>query len=442
MNKRKLKKIKYIYFLYLLLFIVIAIPIYTQQSNKIDNSFYFDAISFRSDSADKSRLDIFLAVPYQSLSFLKVESENFYTKYEIYVTCYDFTGNSVTNKTLEKVVNAPSYLATQGINAESDISVISLDLPEGKYRVNIQVSDLLSSLLYEKSRDFTLINYRKFPFAMSGIMLVSDIFETESKKSITPYLSDNISSFSDGFFVFFETYNQKEGDSVDFVYQVVRDDKVIQTSERHTKFIPSGKTQQYIRIKDLQNLSSGNQFLKVIAMTHSDKKEIDEADYLAITQRTITYLPTLAGSIIDNLDEAVKELRYVATNSQISFIEEGVGKQEKMRRFEDFWESLDPTPNTKRNEAFDDYYSRVEFANLNFKSYAKGWQTDMGMVYIIFGQPTSRERRQDYYNPNRYYERWIYQDNREFIFVDNNGFGDFRLTNTSLVSEKYEYNRY
>jgi hypothetical protein len=65
--------------------------------------------------------------------------------------------------------------------------------------------------------------------------------------------------------------------------------------------------------------------------------------------------------------------------------------------------------------------------------------TDKGMVYIIFGPPVSYERRQDYYNPNRVYERWYYSNNREFLFVDNNGFGDFRLVEPPAVTEKYEY---
>jgi hypothetical protein len=66
--------------------------------------------------------------------------------------------------------------------------------------------------------------------------------------------------------------------------------------------------------------------------------------------------------------------------------------------------------------------------------------TDMGMVYIIYGTPMQVDKRQDTYNPNRRYERWVYQG-KEFIFVDPNGFGDFRLANGTSIVEKYDYNR-
>jgi hypothetical protein len=33
------------------------------------------------------------------------------------------------------------------------------------------------------------------------------------------------------------------------------------------------------------------------------------------------------------------------------------------------------------------YYQRVEYANRQFTSYKEGWKTDMGMIYIVFGEP-------------------------------------------------------
>jgi GWxTD domain-containing protein len=259
--------------------------------------------------------------------------------------------------------------------------------------------------------------------------------------SITPFLDDNISNLEDGFFVFFETYNQKEGDSVDFVYQILEDKKVLEESPKITKYIATGSSQEYIKIKKPTNLSSGSFILKIIALAHLEDAVIEESKYLAITQRTISYVPSFAGNIIDNLDLAIKQLRYVATNSQITYINEAKNNEDKMKKFKEFWDLLDPTPNTQRNEAFDDYYSRIAYANEKFKSYAQGWQTDMGMVYVIFGPPNQVDRRQDSYNPLRYYEKWSYLNNREFVFVDQNGFGDYRLTNSSMISEKYEYKR-
>lgn len=35
------------------------------------------------------------------------------------------------------------------------------------------------------------------------------------------------------------------------------------------------------------------------------------------------------------------------------------------------------------------YYSRVQLANYYFSDYREGWQTDMGMIYVVCGPPGS-----------------------------------------------------
>lgn len=430
--------------IYILFLILSNISIlHSQKAEKSDNLsfFYFDAIVFRSDSMDKSRLDVFIAIPYQSLTFVKAENEEYYSKFVITITCFDFTGNVALEKTENRIVRAKTYAVSQGAFADFDRSILGIYLPEGTFKIKVEVSDLLSKVIYERNREISVVNYRKYPFALSGIMLVSSVYDSEGNQSITPYLSDNVSSLSDGFFGFFETYNQKEADTVDFVYQYLLENNIKFQSAKIPKYIPSGDNQEYIKISKPPVLSSGSYFLKIIAMKHSNDTIISESKFLAVSQRTVTYNPTFAGNVIEDLDLSIKELRYVATNAQLSYINEGVNYNEKLKRFQEFWDALDPTPNTKRNEAFDEYYSRVQYANEKFKSYTQGWMTDMGMVYIIFGPPNTVDRRQDYYNPSRYYERWTYLSNREFIFVDSNGFGDFRLINGTSVVEKYDYNR-
>jgi hypothetical protein len=45
------------------------------------------------------------------------------------------------------------------------------------------------------------------------------------------------------------------------------------------------------------------------------------------------------------------------------------------------------------------------------------------------------------YADSRVYEKWVYADNRQFLFVDNTGFGDFRLSNPITVTDKYRFRR-
>lgn len=432
--------IKFIIYI-LSFFIVTCLFAQTSEKDNISNPIYFDAILFRGASLDNAKLDMYVAIPYQSLSFLRSDKGVFFAKYQINLKCYDRNDYLLEEKTIDHTVQTKEYDDTQGLNANFDASLYSFFLQEGRYRINLTITDQITKTKYERNREITTVNFSKYKFALSGLMIVSDIIDVEGNSSITPFLSDNISNLENGFFVFFEAYNNESPRNIDFFYELWNDSKLIETGNRITKFLERGTHQLYLRIPSPKNLLTGTYYLKTIAIPHSTDSIFDESQYLAVTQRTIKYSPTLAGNVVENLDLAIRQLRYVANNSQIRYIEEGATYEQKLNRFREFWNSLDPTPNTQRNEAFEEYYKRVEYANSRFKSYQQGWQTDMGMVYIVYGSPASIDKRQDYYNPSRVYERWIYTNNREFIFVDNNGFGDYKLLSPTTISEKYDYNR-
>jgi hypothetical protein len=77
----------------------------------------------------------------------------------------------------------------------------------------------------------------------------------------------------------------------------------------------------------------------------------------------------------------------------------------------------------------DEYYARVEFANKHFSHFMDGWKSDMGMVFIIFGTPSNVERH-PFDSDAKPYEIWTYYElNRQFVFIDQSGFGDYHLQN-------------
>ena len=88
----------------------------------------------------------------------------------------------------------------------------------------------------------------------------------------------------------------------------------------------------------------------------------------------------------------------------------------------------------------DEYYQRISTANARFRSYNEGWLTDMGRVYIIYGEPLTIEK---FLGPNRLsvYSRWTYGNGITVTFEDPSGFGDFRLRSPLAGNPKYEYRR-
>ncbi|HPP39160.1 MAG TPA: GWxTD domain-containing protein [Candidatus Kapabacteria bacterium] len=429
--------------MYRLLFFIVFFSIFSyslhSQLSKIQDgteAFFFDVVIFKSDTANYARIDCYVMVPYQSLTFVKFE-DNFIAKINVFLTVYDSLGNTVATKNYDRVLVEKDFNVAQGATAKFDVRQVQFLLPPGNYQIKSILTDENSKAEYSQSRSLHVVDFTKYDNVMSGLLLVSSIEEDKGRWKITPHISDNIGSLRDGFFVFFEYYSNLNH-KVDFLYQIFENDELIEQGTKIQKEIEIGTNRLFIRVKKPAKISRNNYTLRLLALkpNYSDDYEIE--DILAVAQRSIKSITRLSGFVLNDLDKAIRQLRYVANSEDINYIRSANTEDEKFRRFNDFWKSLDPTPNSERNEAFEQYYLRVAYANENFRSYTEGWLTDRGMVYIIFGQPLSVERS----NPmsdGRVYERWIYSDNREFLFLDNTGFGDFRLVRPISVTEKYRY---
>lgn len=413
----------------------------SQQQAAESFAFEFDAIVFRSlEDSTKSRVDAYILIPYTSLNF--VHSGNIYgAKYEYTIVVFDSAGNKIDSKYEEKVVTEYDYFVAQGGTAKFDYLKHSFNLPKGSYKIKAEITDKYSNVNYQRQRTVLALNFSEYKIALSGIMTLSSIEENNGKYSITPHLTDNIGNLSEGFFLFFEIYNKNsKKDSIDLVYQILNaDGSVLVQGKKHRKAVPEVLKRDFINVEKISSLGIGAYNLRLLAMEPTDDDVVNDSLFLAVAQRSIRYLPSISGHVLADLNLALRQMRYVAYQSDIDYIEAGVTNEEKQRRFQAFWDKLDPSPTTERNEAFEEYFARIAFANRNFKSYTDGWLTDKGMVYIVYGSPSNSERYSSY-GDGRIYEKWIYTRNqREFIFADNTGFGDFRLVRPYSVTERYKY---
>jgi len=95
--------------------------------------------------------------------------------------------------------------------------------------------------------------------------------------------------------------------------------------------------------------------------------------------------------------ELLQPLRMLNSQKEFNALNLLSDKKEAVDRF---W--LNATGNISRaRELIRVFYTRAMLANKYFTSYTEGWKTDRGMVYIIFGLPTTI-----YKAPN--IEQWIY----------------------------------
>ena len=130
---------------------------------------------------------------------------------------------------------------------------------------------------------------------------------------------------------------------------------------------------------------------------------------------------------IGNIDLALSQMNYILTTEERKELK-NLKQSEKENFFKKSWARRDPKPETKINELMDEYYARVQFAEENFsRGSSGGWRSDMGMIFILFGKPDDIQRYSSMQS-NYTYETWYYFSiGEEFAFVDDYGFGDYRL---------------
>ncbi|MFW6139720.1 MAG: GWxTD domain-containing protein [Acidobacteriota bacterium] len=102
---------------------------------------------------------------------------------------------------------------------------------------------------------------------------------------------------------------------------------------------------------------------------------------------------------------------------------------------ESFWKQRDPTPGTKRNEYKEEHIKRFQHANefLGRDTSREGWKTERGRIYIILGEPASKESFEDI----ELYpvEVWYYYGGEgtglpphfAVVFYKRGGFGEYKL---------------
>ncbi|MFC2151775.1 GWxTD domain-containing protein [Bacteroidota bacterium] len=102
--------------------------------------------------------------------------------------------------------------------------------------------------------------------------------------------------------------------------------------------------------------------------------------------------------IVRTPEDLAKPIFYLGTLDSIPY-SDSTGKLTKLA-VDNFW--LGKANNIdKSRELIKAFYNRVMLANKYFTSYKEGWQTDRGMIYIIYGLP-------DYLYKSGDEERWIY----------------------------------
>ncbi len=403
-------------------------------------NFYVDMVNFRSQKPGKSQLRVYVKVPYDELQFLKTPSDSFKASYEVSAVIFDDENFQTDGKIWQKSITVPTFAQTT-LRDRYSFSSVTFDLDPGKYKVAVGLMDMETRKSLTQKTNMILRDFSAENLSISDVLL-ADSVSVSPNGNVVPYPHVKTPRRQAGsLYGYFLLYTKDDYGrfTVRLVLRNAKRKKVFQDTR---KFPRTGDATPIVFAIPDSQLAHGLYTLQIRAKAGKYKSEL-ETTFVIHWQG----VPVTAS----DLAMAIKQLRYIARGKEMKKIEKAKPERQ-IREFIAFWKRRDPTPGTEKNEIMEEYYRRVQYANEHFSGMREGWKTDMGMVYIMLGPPNDVERNPytRAYVPSFFTERpikaweiWHYYDlNRIFIFVDDNGFGDFRLENPQALDDLYNTFRY
>lgn len=370
----------------------------------------------------RGAIEITYAVIYDELLFLKTEDGKFRSRLEVTAVVYDEEGRQIAGDSWRKTVETDSYEQTNS-RAEALREVITLPVEPGTYRLKLEIRSLDTRAFGVTERRIDVPE-----IAPGGLAIGTLIFErrkyadpeaanifarnpTREYGEEYPTVRLRIPIYAD------------PGTRLELRWSVVDGDRLTQLSGVDTVAQSSFLT-EYVREFSVLGLQVGPYIMRVdVRPTTGGDEEIARSRFLVITS------PKSWG---EDFEKMVAQISYVATRDEVERILDA-DPEDRDRAWQDFWDSRDPDPATPENEFKIEFLRRLGYANTRFRSVVEGWQTDMGRVYIQYGEPDDIDS-QPIGKMLHAWETWYYySEHKKFIFVDKEGFGEFRLVETSPI---------
>lgn len=151
------------------------------------------------------------------------------------------------------------------------------------------------------------------------------------------------------------------------------------------------------------------------------------------TVRTPVFVSFGENLPVTTFDEMLQYLRFFAAPARLQTLRDA-GDERRAEAWSRFLKETDPNPETPVHEGLRDYFGRVRLANERFREEGgSGWMSDRGMVFVALGDPDQiyEQGTSDVSQRGRA-QIWEYRNySVQLVFIDQSGFGRWRLTTSS-----------
>lgn len=364
--------------------------------------------SVASDTADESPSDYYVAA-YEMAALLSGESDR--------QVASTMKRENYRLETFDETRSNEGYL----------VNVLSMTVVPGNYLLTTTLTDRISGASHSTERDVDVRHFAASDWRFGGPAYFDPAARApeypafaRGGQSYVPNVRRSFAGMSDRVAFFMEVYQSPSAAAV--AVEIAIDQKGNRDSHKDTLRLDSLRMTDTIVYKnDLAGLRTGEVRMRAATLNR-------EGQQLGESLESLFWIDWTVGALVhDSWEEAVDMLVHIASHDQLDSLR-NASESERERLFRAFWKLKDPTPETDENEWQQEYYRRIRFSDLRFTTpFRRGWRTDFGTVYVRYGEPDEIERF-PFESGQKPYQIWnYYQQNRQFLFVDVRGNGDYEL---------------
>ncbi|MFZ5515072.1 MAG: GWxTD domain-containing protein [Candidatus Zhuqueibacterota bacterium] len=390
--------------------------------------FQLDHANFMAPDSGVTRLEIYCQFSNADLHFVKNDS-GYLARIELVAVLYDESGAFIDEANISQPIFESFYSLT---TAETEKKTVQFhfNTAPGLHTLHLLFTDHVTGYSFEHKVEMDVRAFPANQFSLSDIEVASSIklagSDTASAKNGRLIVAHPSRIFGDTFLkanFYFEIYHldsQRGEEAVSFGldYSVVDKNKVT-VQKFSDSFLPTGEVTPLHFAVDVQKYKPGKYTLEIEVTEHQSKKR-------AKAQTDFTVVASPNDLPLARYDRVLNVLNL--------YVKEKARKSELNEPSEKSVLSLKMTGDTGRQDEQDlqmQFHQRVAYANRAFATMNRpGWKTDRGKIYIQYGQPDRVKKLEG--NFGERIELWEYfQKDINFMFVDQQGFGDYLLIQNS-----------
>ncbi|HPT72091.1 MAG TPA: GWxTD domain-containing protein [Candidatus Cloacimonadota bacterium] len=382
------------------------------------------------DEKRHTRFEINYQVKYSNLSFENV-NKNYFASLNVKVEVLK-ADSIVTQKSFTNRIGV-SNLNDAGSDQKSFMDKISLVLNGSSYKIRLTFTD--SKTLDSKTWTHELI----------GLPPSSMISDIELSKAIVPadttrflekfkrdgrvYVDEPSHVFypvkQDSLYLFAQLYSLSTSDDKTYPYEiefrVIKDKTVVR--KWNIKDVASLSTANITRGISIKNLEYGLYDLDI--EVNSGLRNSKASTFFVLGEIKEELI-----SILPNIDDEIRLIRYYAPSSKVGNVET-LTQDAKKRMVNQLWYSIAAENGMDVESWTDQVKQRISYANRTFSHFKPGWETDMGRIYLRYGAPDDIRKEvtsDDTKFVQKDFQIWKYStSDRIYVFIDIQMNGNFKM---------------